>query len=171
MKGDCGCSGASTCANSVNLDRLIKVPAKAVKVLVAKSLNHSISVYFTSSLLYLASLPLQPLTAPMMNPNPAPPRLGSPFDWDPSENTPETESECACASGACGACGACATTKKIVTSTQNTLHITHDNQSMEYVVANTNMVFATSTTTSLRQTASIYRGPSRQWRTFVFQPS
>lgn len=29
---------------------------------------------------------LEPLTAPMMNPSPAPPRLGSPFDWDPSEN-------------------------------------------------------------------------------------
>ncbi|KAK1478570.1 hypothetical protein CCUS01_04916 [Colletotrichum cuscutae] len=105
------------------------------------------------------------LTAPMMNPNPAPPRLGSPLDWDPSEKSPES-----CAYGACVVpVVLCATTKKIVTSTQNTPHITHDNhngvRSSRYKHG-----FATSTTTSLRQTASIHRGPSRQWRTIMFQP-
>lgn len=44
------------------------------------------SVCLASSLLPCFSTPPKPLTAPMMNPSPAPPRLGSPFDWDPSEN-------------------------------------------------------------------------------------
>ncbi|KAK1546367.1 hypothetical protein CPAR01_00334 [Colletotrichum paranaense] len=46
-------------ANSVNLDRLIKVPAKAVEVPVAKCLNHSILC-----LLHLQSCPLPCFSTP-----------------------------------------------------------------------------------------------------------
>ncbi|KAK1515877.1 uncharacterized protein CCOS01_13075, partial [Colletotrichum costaricense] len=141
-------------ANSVNLDRLIKVPAKAVKVPVA------------NLALYLAFLPLQTSDRSYdeSEPRPAPPWL--PPRLGPLRKPPES-----CASGACVVpVVLCATTKKIVTSTQNTPHFTHDNHNgvrrSQYKHA-----FATSTTTSLRQTASIHRGPSRQWRTIVFQPS
>ncbi|KAK1513856.1 hypothetical protein CABS01_07262 [Colletotrichum abscissum] len=46
-------------ANSVNLDRLIKVPAKAVKVPVANCLNHSFLC-----LLHLQSCPLPCFSTP-----------------------------------------------------------------------------------------------------------
>ncbi|KAI3548768.1 hypothetical protein CSPX01_02791 [Colletotrichum filicis] len=125
------------------------------------------SVCFTSSLaLYLASLPLQTSDRSYdeSEPRPAPPWL--PPRLGPLRKPPES-----CAFGACVVpVVLCATTKMIVTSTQNTPHFTHDNhngvRSSQYKHA-----FATSTTTSLRQTASIHRGPSRQWRTIVFQPS
>ncbi|KXH42116.1 hypothetical protein CNYM01_05775 [Colletotrichum nymphaeae SA-01] len=107
----------------------------------------------------------------MMNPNPAPPRPGSPLDWDPSENPLRLRARAPVPVVPVVPVVLCATTKKIVTSTQNTPHITHDDHSLNHGVANTNTAFATSTTTSLRQTASLYRGPSRQWRTIVFQPS